>query len=436
VNEQTAVGQPPPPVGAVGRVLRSEDWWAVGMGLTLIVLAALDLVPAVPRPSGWSVSPLSSLGPHTTIGALLLMGGLGGLSALGVHVMGRDGARYLLGFAGVFLLALAAQVLGKQAWLKGAGLEYALWALLLGLAIANTVGTPAVLREGARSELFVKTGLVLMGGELLFQRILDLGAPGLVVAWVVTPTVIVTMWLLGTRVLRMGSKSLVMVIACATSVCGVSAAIAAAAACRAKKEELTLAVGTTLVFTVLMMVAMPFVARAMGLDDHVAGAWIGGTVDSTGAVVAAGSLFSEAAGQVAAVVKMIQNTLIGVVAFVIALYWVSSVERDVRAPRPSVGQVWHRFPKFVVGFVGASVLLSFVLLPAMGASAVDRMVGELVAPLRNWFFALAFVAIGLDSDFRQLGKQLAGGKPIALYATGQTFNIALTLLVAWLAFGP
>jgi uncharacterized membrane protein YadS len=173
----------------------------------------------------------------------------------------------------------------------------------------------------------------------------------------------------------------------------------------------------------------------MGLDDHVAGAWIGGTVDSTGAVVAAGSLFSEAAGQVAAVVKMIQNTLIGVVAFAIALYWAGAVERGARVPRPSARQIWSRFPKFVLGFVGASVLLSFVLLPVMGEAAVDRMVGATIAPLRNWFFALAFVSIGLESDFRQLGKHLAGGKPIALYAIGQSFNVLLTLIVAWLAFG-
>jgi uncharacterized integral membrane protein (TIGR00698 family) len=435
VDEQSVVGRPAPPVGVVESALRAEDTWAVGLGLALIGLAALGWVQDVPRPAGWDTSPMAALPPRAAVAALLLMGGLGGLTALAVQVMGRSGGRYLLGFAGVFLLALVAQVVGKHGLLSRAGLEYALWALLLGLTIANTAGTPALLREGARSELFIKIGLVLMGAEILFQRMLALGGPGLVVAWVVTPTVIVAMWLLGTRVLRMRSKALVMVIACATSVCGVSAAIAAAAACRAKKEELTLAVGTTLLFTVAMMVGMPFIARAMGLGDHVAGAWIGGTVDSTGAVVAAGAMFSETAGQVAAVVKMIQNTLIGVVAFAIALYWAGAVERDARGPRPSARQMWDRFPKFVLGFVGASVLLSFVLLPVMGEAAVDRMVGGTIAPLRNWFFALAFVSIGLESDFRQLGKQLAGGKPIALYAAGQSFNVLLTLIVAWLAFG-
>ena len=125
------------------------------------------------------------------------------------------------------------------------------------------------------------------------------------------------MYHFGTRVLRMSSRSLVIVIAAATSVCGVSAAIAAAAASRAKTEELTLAVGMTLIFTVVMMVVMPLGIRASGMDTIVGAAWIGGTIDATGAVVAAGAMLGEAGEQVAAVVKMIQNILIGVVAFVL-----------------------------------------------------------------------------------------------------------------------
>ena len=136
------------------------------------------------------------------------------------------------------------------------------------------------------------------------------------------------MYQFGTRILKIGSRSLVIVIAAATSVCGVSAAIAVAAAARAKKDELTLAVGMSLIFTVVMMVAMPAVVRALGMDPVVGAAWIGGTVDATGAVVAAGALLGEQAEQIAAVVKMVQNTLIGVVAFLVAVFWVTRIERD------------------------------------------------------------------------------------------------------------
>lgn len=331
-------------------------------------------------------------------------------------------------------LAVVANLLGAQATLESLGLEAALFALGLGLLIANTVGTPAWLLRSARSELFIKIGLVVMGAEILARNMLALGGPGLFVAWGVTPIVILSMWWLGTRVIRLPSKRLVMVISCATSVCGVSAAIASAGACRAKKEELTLAVGMSMIFTVGMMIGMPALCRLLELDANVAGAWIGGTVDSTGAVVAAGALLGEQAEKVAAVVKMIQNTMIGIISFVIAVYWVSVVERDPAAPKPSLVEIWRRFPKFVLGFLATSLLSSFVLLPLMGDDGL-RAVTSTTKGLRTWWFALAFTAIGLESNFRQLASQMVGGKPIWLYIAGQTWNIVLTLAAAYVAFG-
>jgi uncharacterized membrane protein YadS len=166
----------------------------------------------------------------------------------------------------------------------------------------------------------------------------------------------------------------------------------------------------------------------------VAGGWLGGTIDSTGAVVAAGAFLGETAEKVAAVVKMIQNVLIGVVAFVVAVYWITRVDRDPDAPRPSAMEIWYRFPKFILGFAGMSLLFSFVLMPALGEDRVSGIL-NLSKTLRGWFFCLAFVSIGLESNFKELASQLVGGKPIILYIVGQSFNLALTLLMAWLAFG-
>jgi uncharacterized integral membrane protein (TIGR00698 family) len=348
--------------------------------------------------------------------------------------MKADWKRFLGGYVVIFLLSIVALVVAGQKTLHAWGLGYALWALVFGLLIANTVGTPQWLLRGARSEMFIKTGLVMLGSEILFSKILQLGLPGLVVAWVVTPIVIIFMWHFGNRVLKIPSKTFTMIVAAATSVCGVSAAIAVAGACRAKKEELTLAIGMTMIFTVLMMVAMPALAKVTGIDPQVAGAWLGGTIDSTGAVVAAGALLGEQAEKVAAVVKMIQNVLIGVVAFVVALYWVARVDRDPSAPKPSAFEIWYRFPKFILGFVGSSLAFSFLLLPLFGSEAVSTTL-DVSEKLRGWLFCLAFVSIGLESNFKELWKQLVGGKPIILYVVGQSFNIVLTLLVAWLAFG-
>ena len=384
------------------------------LGFALILAVAAGLVSTLPSPP--------------ILAAIIV-----GLTAIAAAITGHDLKQYVPGALVVFLLAWLARTIGAEPTLKSWGLGYAIWALAIGLLISNTWGTPRWLEVGARSELFIKIGLVLLGAELLVGRIVELGGPGLMVAYVVTPVIILLMWHLGTRVLRMESKALTIIIACATSVCGVSAAVAVAAAVRAKKEELTLGIGLTMIFTVGMMVGMPALSRALGLDPWVAGAWIGGTVDSTGAVVAAGAMLGDDAEQVAAVVKMIQNTMIGGIAFLIALYWVARVERTGDA-RPSARVLWDRFPKFVLGFLMASILASFVFVPLLGAEETSAIT-KVTKGFRGWFFALAFVAIGLDSNFRRLTAQLVGGKPILLYAAGQSVNILLTLLVAWLAFG-
>ncbi|MEZ6112913.1 MAG: putative sulfate exporter family transporter [Pirellulaceae bacterium] len=167
---------------------------------------------------------------------------------------------------------------------------------------------------------------------MLLSQLVALGLPGVFVAWVVTPIVLISTYVFGQRVLKIESNSLNMVISADMSVCGVSAAIATAAACKAKKEELSLAIGMSLSFTVVMMVVMPVLIRLFGIDDILGGAWMGGTIDSTGAVAAAGAALGEDALKVAATVKMIQNILIGVVAFGVAVYWVTCVEPNSGAP--------------------------------------------------------------------------------------------------------
>jgi len=364
------------------------------------------------------------------------------LTTFGVRVMGQKAGRYAGAFLAVFILAVVSFTFANQTTIKAYGLSYAAWALAIGLLISNTVGTPGWIKPGVRTEMYIKTGLVLLGAEILFGKIVSIGIPGLMVAWLVTPTVIFFMWHFGNRVLKMVSKPMVIIIAAATSVCGVSAAIAVAAASRAKKEELTLGVGMTLIFTVLMMIFMPMFIHYVGMGEVLGGAWMGGTIDSTGAVVAAGAFLGPDAEAVAAVVKMIQNILIGVVGFFVALFWITSVERDPDAPRPGLGQIWVRFPKFIVGFVAASILFSFVLVPLFawlfegnGLKLVESGVLKTVTnPLRGWFFCLAFVSIGLESNFKKLAQQMEGGKPMVLYVVGQSFNLILTLAVAWLAF--
>ena len=422
-----------PPATRRPTVLTSEDWWAIWLGGLLIAVAVFELVTAVPGVGRWTGDMGAAFEGRVLTLALLGLG-LALITALAAGVMGGSIILHQAGFFALFLLAVLSYFLANQTGIRAAGVGYAFWALLIGLVISNTVGTPDWLKPALRSELYIKTGLVLLGTEILFNRILNLGPPGLFVAWLVTPTVIFFMYRFGTRVLKIASPSLVIVIAAATSVCGVSAAIAVAAAARAKKDELTLAVGMTLIFTVVMMILMPMGIRAIGMDPIVGAAWIGGTVDATGAVVAAGAMLGEEAGQVAAVVKMIQNVLIGVVAFLVAVYWVTTIEKKEGAARPAVSEIWTRFPKFILGFIGASLLFSFVLVPTLGDDTVTGVL-DITSDFRGWFFCLAFVSIGLESNMKRLMGQVQDGQPIKLYLVGQTFNLVLTLVAAYLAFG-
>lgn len=389
---------------------------------------------------------------------------LAGLGAAVRWLRGRSPVSFLLAFPALFGLALLANVMAKQQQVEALGLEYVLWALLLGLLISNTIGTPTWLRPAVMGEQFVKLGLVLLGVEVLLGTLLKYGIPGIFVAWIVTPVVLITTYLFGQHILRMQSKTLNIVISADMSVCGVSAAIATAAACRAKKEELSLAIGLSMGFTVVMMVLLPKLCLALGLPEPIAGAWIGGTIDSTGAVAAAGELVGKQAGEVAVTIKMIQNTLIGVVAFAVATYWVSVVEpqsdagesgaegsqssngatQDASVTRgkrgiggfSGIGEIWRRFPKFVLGFVGVSVIASAITaLGAYEALGLDSVQNGVTKPLRGWLFCLAFVCIGLESNVRQFLPHLRSGKPLVLYVVGQSLNLLLTLAMAYLMFG-
>lgn len=427
----------------------SEDWLAVLLGAALLAccLAAVLLTPEfanplkpwLAKPGGWSASPTEAFDQQ----------GIGVLGATVVLLVGftlvgglRQVGRFVPALVGVFLLATLAMLLAKQAVADSLGLGYALWAIVLGLVIANTVGAPAWLRPAVRTELFMKVGLVLLGAEVLFGRLLALGLPGVCIAWIVTPVVLCTTFWFGQRVLKIDSPSLNMVISADMSVCGVSAAIATSAACRAKKEELSLAVGMSMLFTVVMMVVMPFVVRWLGLGPVVGGAWIGGTIDATGAVAAAGVELGEDALQVAATIKMIQNILIGVVAFAVATYWVTRVEaagtkedQASGAPRPGVGEIWRRFPKFILGFIGASIVFSLIhQYSADGEAITKSTIGGATKTLRTWCFCLAFVSIGLETRFRELAGVLQSGKPLVLYVCGQALNLVLTLAMALLVF--
>lgn len=356
---------------------------------------------------------------------------------VGLGLMRRFRPCAIPGLILLAILAGLAYLLASQKVIKYYNLEYPLWALAVGLFVGNATGVPRWLAPALVGEFFIKTGLVIFGAEVLGSRLLALGLPGLMTAWIVTPVVLVATYLFGVYVLRVPSRSLCMTLSADMSVCGVSAAIATGAACRAKKEEISLTIGLSLFFTVIMMVVMPAVIRQMGLDPVVGGAWIGGTIDATGAVVAAGESLGKQAGEVAATVKMIQNSMIGLIAFAVAFYWAGWIERDPAGPRGTlVGEVWRRFPRFVLGFLAASLVCT--VIHALGPESelwIDGTTGGITSKLRGWLFCVGFVCMGLQTNVRELAPMLVSGRPVVLYVAGQALNLALTLAMASFTFG-
>ncbi|MBQ7532475.1 MAG: putative sulfate exporter family transporter [Bacteroidales bacterium] len=423
-------------------LLKKEDWLAVWIGFIVIAIACVSVL------TGWfdfsalkfgtwhwweNVEEKKSLASQFGNGTFwikllrtFLVTGI--LFGIGIKLQGEKLSKFIPVYLVLFVICILVRMISAEFTLK-MYLEWAFWALLIGLLISNTVGTPEWLKPAIRTEFYIKTGLVIMGFSVLFSNIYKFAGYGLGIAWIVTPIVIIFMWWFGTKVLKIGNKPLVITLASATSVCGTSAAIATGAAAKAKKEDLSLAISISIIFTILMMVFEPMIIRWAGMNQLMGGALIGGTVDSTGAVVLAGSALGEEAEQVASLVKMIQNILIGFIAFFVAVFFALKVDKT-GDKSVGAGEIWTRFPKFIIGFFVASLVASFIVLPATSGAEVKAINGVL-DQYKNWAFVLAFTSIGLDTNFKTLFKQMQGGKVLWLYIVGQLFNIALTLFAVW-----
>ena len=367
----------------------------MGLLLVVAVITVPGWIPAFPKT-------LSTAGSWLSVAGMFLIAAL--FSALGIKLMGDRLRGFIPSFAAIFVLSALCQYVSMLPPIKTAGL-------------------PKWLSPAVRSEYYIKIGLILLGTSVLFGEILKAGALGMLQAVVVVFTVwYFTFWL--ARKLKLDSEMGIM-LASAVSICGVSAAIATCGAIKGDSKKLSFVVSIVLVVAIPMMSLMP--AKWMGLTPEVAGAWLGGTIDTTGAVVAAGKFLGETAETYSVIIKSSQNVLLGIAAFAISIYW--SLRGTNRTERPTAKVIWDRFPKFVVGFVIASLVFSFCM-PLQEAKAL----GGLAKGLREVMFSLAFVCIGLETDFRFIFKK-ENKSNIATFFVAQGFNIVVTLVMAYLLFG-
>jgi uncharacterized integral membrane protein (TIGR00698 family) len=329
----------------------------------------------------------------------------------------------------LYLISVAALLLEGNSGIKSVNLEAVIFSLSIGLLIGNLFTLPQWFRSALNAEMFVKIGLVLLGTRIIFSDILEAGSLGLIQALVV----VLTVWYFAFWVckkLKLDDE-LNMMISSAVSICGVSAAIATAGAIKGDPKKLSYVISLVLVTAIPMMIFMPYIAKYMGLSQEVTGAWIGGTIDTTGAVVAAGTLVGDTAVKISTIVKFSQNVLLGLAAFAISIYWTytQKTPNGMRGNKPSLALLWDRFPKFVLGFAAASLLFSFMLSPAL-----VKAISPGLRSVQTLWFVLAFTSIGLETRFSDLFKS-DNRRPLYAFLIAQGFNILVTLVVAYLLFG-
>ncbi len=418
---------------------RTEDWWSCYIGWAILLLAIYQVLPAGPK-IGKEWTELSQILPAgagaTCLAALKVFGVILAGTVLAGAFLKFDLKKLIPGFIAIFLLSFVAIVLSNQSQVNFYGIEYVLFALIFGLIISNVFRTPPFLKAAGLTEFYVKVGLVCYGAEIMFTSILAGGIYGLIQAFLVATTVwFLTYWICR----RFGvEERFSAIIASANSICGVSATIAAGGAIQGKPKEISYMVAWVMVCAVVLILVMPPIAGLLGLSPEWAGAWMGGVIDNTGAVIAAGETLrfddptqGDAALKAANLVKMAQNVLIGLAAFLIALWGTISLDRKENPDlkKPSFMEVWYRFPKFVIGFVVASIVVTYVV-QGIWDEPFAKAVGNACKGYRNWFFALCFVSIGLETNFKEL-VSVGGGRPAIAYWISQFANALWTLLVAW-----
>ena len=318
-----------------------------------------------------------------------------------------------IGFAGkITEQSIAAY--GKAHHLALPNIEYVLWAILYGLLVSNLFGLPKIFQAGVDTyEFWLKTGIVLLGVRFLLGDVLKMGGLSLVLVAVELAVSIALMTWLG-RKFRLTPK-LTSLLAIGSSICGVSAIIAARGAIDADDEEVSYAIAAILALGAFSLVAFPFIGHALGMSDRAFGLWAGLAVDNTAEATAAGALYSDAAAKFAVLAKTARNATIGFVVLGYAGYWARKSE--AREITNKAAFLWQKFPKFVLGFLLVSLLATLGMF--------DKTQITSLANLSRWAFLLTFAGVGLRTDLRGMRRQ--GLRPFAVGALGEFAIAGLTL---------
>ena len=417
---------------------KTEDWVVTILSLPLLLIAGF----AALLPGGGPKIPqtLITLDAWLNIGTLFIIALA--LLFIGNKLLGRPLKGLLLSFTVIFAIAVLAQWIAKIDAVKYYGFEAVFFSVIFGLIVRNLFRVPEWLKPAIQGEFFIKIGVVCLGATVLFSDVMKSGAAGLIQAVMVVGIVwFFAYWL--ARKLKV-DRATAMTLASGCSICGVSACITAAGVAGTDKKKLSYIISVVLIIVVPMIYLMPWLADVIvpllsdnpAIQSEITGAWIGGTIDTTSGVGASSEMAGEVAQKTAIVVKATQNVLIGVVAFFIALYLSARSESGEGMTRPSLGIVWEKFPKFILGFVIASAIFSILQTQDMLTLDTKGKIIEtaLAKNFSTFFFSLSFVCIGMDTRLKDIVSR-ENRRPLFAFIGAQIFNIVVTLFIAWLMFG-
>jgi len=341
-----------------------------------------------------------------------------------------DAGRFLPGILFVLALAVGGKLLSDWlqsvivvAWVRSLASNVII-AIAGGMLIGNLLPLPKWLAPGIGSyEFFLKVGIVIMGARFLVTDVARLGGMGLVIV-VVEILFSIAFVSLFARWFRLPQK-LGSLLSVGVGICGVSAIIGASGSIDAKKEETGYAIAVILVFGAAALVAYPLIGRLLGMSDKLFGLWAGLAVDNTAEAVATGAIYSKAAVAYTALAKLCRNALMGFVILGFAVYY---ARRGMAREVSHKGLfLWQKFPKFVLGFIGLSVLFSVLFAVFPGGEAQAYLKGRVGAMknLSEWAFQVTFVGVGLRMSFREMVR--TGVKPLVVGVAAEAAVAAFTL---------
>jgi uncharacterized membrane protein YadS len=394
-----------------------EDWWAIWLGLGIIIVAYLFFANGASikwiaiTPGRWSN--FGQLAGHfsahiTQYIAQFIMWLI--VFSISIRALGMKLGEYIPSFIFIYVVSIVIFMIGAWDQAHHYNLEPPLVALILGMIISG----PVTLFQAAVVSIVTFLVIYFLGRRLDIDRRLcaTLGAGG--------------------------------------AVCGVSGAIAIAGAVSAKKEHAPIAITLVIIWAIVMIFFLPLVSRALGLSTGVAGAWIGTSEFADAAGFAAAQAYGNLAGHVPGIagtseqsvqaftlMKVIGRDIwIGIWAFVMAIIATTQWETTPAGTKPQAAEIWWRFPKFVIGFVIASLFVTAVASAYSLADYNHIVVPAFVGPvkaLRTWAFIFCFLSIGLTTRFRELTH--AGSKPFMAFTGGVVVNVILGFILSAIVFG-